>query len=47
MHVVRAVRIARIDGRRPIVAVVADIVEIRVVAIARSGKKTLLLSAVA
>ena len=47
VEVPRVVRVVLVERRRPIVAVVADIVEIRVVAIARSGKKTLLLSAVA
>ena len=46
VEVPRVVRVVLVERRRPIVAVVADIVEIRVVAIARSGKKTLLLSAV-
>ena len=47
VEVPRVVRVVLVERRRPIVAVVADIVKIRVVAIARSGKKTLLLSAVA
>ena len=46
VEVPRVVRVVLVERRRPIVAVVAGIVEIRVVAIARSGKKTLLLSAV-
>ena len=39
VEVPRVVRVVLAERRRPTVAVVADIVEIRTVAIARSGKK--------
>lgn len=39
IHVPRVVRVVRIEGRRPVVAVGTRIVEVRIVPVASGGKK--------